>query len=77
MLTPPSIDLKPDNVMSKVEGPGIFKRDAADEFNNPLPQKVVDDSRTIYVARNNNEPLDGLTGIIQLFDFDLAVRTSP
>lgn len=31
------IDLKPDNIMVKIEDPSIFKRDAEDEFNSPLP----------------------------------------
>ncbi|KAK0390655.1 hypothetical protein NLU13_0159 [Sarocladium strictum] len=70
-------DLKPDNVMIRVEDPAIFARDASDEFANPLPQKALDKGRVIYLARNNFGPLARPTGIIQLVDFDLAVRTSP
>lgn len=62
--------------MVKIEDSTIFERDAADEFNNPLPQKNLDD-RIIYLARNNYGPLARPTGIIQLVDFDLAVRTAP
>ena len=45
-------DLKPDNIMVRLEDPSILERDARDEYDHPLPQKVVDD-RTIYLSRNN------------------------
>ncbi|KAI8725617.1 Protein kinase domain-containing protein [Fusarium sp. LHS14.1] len=69
-------DLKPDNIMVKIEDPTIFERDARDEFDNPLPQKHID-GRTIYLSRNNYGPLAKPTGIIQIVDFDLSVRTTP
>ena len=70
------IDLKPDNIMIKMEDPSILERDAQDEFNDPLPQKHID-GRTIYLARNNYGPLTRPTGVIQLVDFDLSVSTKP
>lgn len=62
--------------MVKVEDPLIFERDAQNEFDNPLPQKRLDE-RTIYLSRNNYGPLAVATGIIQIVDFDLSVRTEP
>lgn len=61
--------------MIQAEDPGVFQRDATDEFLHPLPQKIASDGRIIYLARNNYGPLARPTGIIQLVDFDLAVRT--
>ncbi|KAG5746467.1 hypothetical protein H9Q70_010837 [Fusarium xylarioides] len=69
-------DLKPDNIMIRIEDPKIFEKDAIEEYNNPLPEKQLDD-RTIYLSRNNYGPLIRPTGIIQLVDFDLAVRSTP
>lgn len=69
-------DLKPDNIMVKIEDASIFGRDAKDEYENPLPQKHLD-GRTIYLSRNNYGPLSVPTGIIQIADFDLSVRTTP
>lgn len=58
--------------MIKVEDPFILERDARDEYNNPLPQKVTNE-RTIYLARNNYGKLMKATAAIQITDFDLAV----
>ncbi|KAF5532176.1 CMGC SRPK kinase [Fusarium mexicanum] len=69
-------DLKPDNIMIRIEDPKIFEKDAIEEYNNPLPEKQLDD-RTIYLSRNNFGPLTRPTGTIQLVDFDLSVRSSP
>lgn len=65
-------DLKPDNVMVKIEDPSILERDARDEYDHPLPQKHVD-GRVIYLSRNNYGHPAVATGIIQITDFDLAV----
>ncbi|KAL9562551.1 hypothetical protein ACKAV7_013308 [Fusarium commune] len=69
-------DLKPDNIMIRIEDSKMFERDAIEESNNPLPEKQLDD-RTIYLSRNNYGPLARPTGIIQLVDFDLAVHSKP
>ncbi|KAG8667810.1 hypothetical protein FPOAC1_012649 [Fusarium poae] len=69
-------DLKPDNIMVKIEDASILERDVQDEFESPLPQKHLD-GRTIYLSRNNYGPLSIPTGIIQIADFDLSVRTKP
>ncbi|KAF9774557.1 hypothetical protein IL306_007421 [Fusarium sp. DS 682] len=54
----------------------MCEKDAIEEYNNPLPEKHLDD-RTIYLSRNNYGPLTRPTGIIQLVDFDLAVHSRP
>ncbi|CAI6091208.1 unnamed protein product, partial [Clonostachys chloroleuca] len=64
-------DLKPDNIMIKIEDPSIFEEHALNEFHRPLPQKHRGD-RVIYLSRNNYGPLKRPTGIIQLMDFDLS-----
>ncbi|CAG9974142.1 unnamed protein product [Clonostachys byssicola] len=69
-------DLKPDNIMIRIEDPSIFEEHALDEFHHPLPQKHTGD-RVIYLSRNNYGPLKRPTGIIQLMDFDLSVSTKP
>ncbi|XHG05886.1 hypothetical protein AWENTII_009100 [Aspergillus wentii] len=60
--------------MVKIEDPSILKDAARDEFQDPLPQKVYDDGRTIYLSRNNFGPPRGITGIVRITDFDRAVR---
>lgn len=57
-------------------GASILERDVQDEFENPLPQKHLDAS-TIYLSRNNYGPPSIPTGIIQIADLDLSVRTKP
>ncbi|KAK7577697.1 hypothetical protein V3481_016239 [Fusarium oxysporum f. sp. vasinfectum] len=69
-------DLKPDNIMIRIEDSKMFEKDAIEEYNNPLPEKQLDD-RTIYLSRNNYGPLARPTGTIQLVDFDLAVHSKP
>ncbi|PKS10025.1 hypothetical protein jhhlp_004650 [Lomentospora prolificans] len=66
-------DLKPHNVMVKLEDPGILERDVRDEYDHPLPRKILD-GRTIYLSRNNYGQLFKPTGIIQFTDFGLSVR---
>lgn len=63
--------------MVKIEDPSIFERDAQDEFDNPLPQKHIDERTIIYLSRNNYGPLSVPTGTIQIVDFDLSVRAEP
>jgi serine/threonine-protein kinase SRPK3 len=74
MLINLAADLKPDNIMIRIEDARMFEKDAIEEYNNPLPEKQLDD-RTIYLSRNNYGPLARPTGIIQLVDFDLAVHS--
>jgi serine/threonine-protein kinase SRPK3 len=66
--------LKPDNIMVKMEDPSVPEEAARDEFENPLPQKVHPDGRTIYLARNNYGPPRGVTGLVRIVDFDQSVR---
>jgi serine/threonine-protein kinase SRPK3 len=66
------IDLKPDNIMMKIEDPGIFERSARDEYDRPLPQKLVD-GRIIYLSRNDYGKPSAPTGVVQITDFDLSV----
>ena len=67
-------DLKPDNIMVKIEDPSILDIDARSELQNPLPQKHYEDGRTIYLSRNNYGQPHTTAGIIRITDFDLAVR---
>jgi len=67
-----SINLKPDNIMVKLEDPMILEQDAHDEYLHPLPQKHVDE-RTIYLSRNDYGQLSRSTGVVQKVDFDLSV----
>ncbi|CAI7621859.1 unnamed protein product [Penicillium pancosmium] len=67
-------DLKPDNIMVRLEDPKLPSQHARDEFENPLPQKHCDDGRIIYLSRKNYGPLRKATGMIEITDFDLAVR---
>ncbi|CAH0025936.1 unnamed protein product [Clonostachys rhizophaga] len=57
------LNLKPDNIMIRIEDPSIFEEQALDEV--------------IYLSRNNYGPLRRPPGIIQLMDFDLSVLTKP
>ncbi|KAH8713996.1 Serine/threonine-protein kinase SRPK [Beauveria bassiana] len=61
-------DLKPDNILVKLEDLAILDRDALDEYQNPLPQKITND-RTIYLSRNNYGPFSIPAGIVQIADF--------
>ncbi|EHY60976.1 Serine/threonine-protein kinase SRPK [Exophiala dermatitidis] len=66
-------DLKPDNIMVKLEDPSILERDAEDEFKHPLPQKHCEDGRVIYLARNDYGQFRRPVGVIRITDLDLAV----
>ncbi|KAL4779793.1 kinase-like domain-containing protein [Aspergillus varians] len=66
-------DLKPDNIMAKLEDRRLLHQDAQKEFENPLPQKHCPDGRTIYKSRRGYGPLKRITGTIEITDFDLAV----
>lgn len=65
-------DLKPDNIMVKIEDPALLEQDARDEYENPLPQKITD-GRTMYLSRNNYGPFSATVGIVQITDFGLSV----
>lgn len=70
-----STDLKLDNIMTRLESRSILERSAADEFHNPLPQKVCED-RTIYLSRNQYGPpmkLAKVLGLVTITDFGFAV----
>ncbi|KAL5362040.1 kinase-like protein [Aspergillus floccosus] len=67
-------DLKPDNIMVRLEDRELLSRDARDEFEDPLPQKYCSDGRIIYVSRNNYGPLKKILGLVEITDFDLAVH---
>ena len=68
------IDLKPDNILVRLEDPDLLSKDALDEFENPLPQKHCDDGRIIYLSRKNYGPPKKIIGMIEITDFDLAVQ---
>ena len=62
-----------DNIMVRAEKPEIFERDVRDECSNPIPQKHVED-HIIYMSRNNYGRPPTPTVVVQIVDFDLAVR---
>ena len=63
-------DLKPDNIMTRLENKSIQGWDAHDEFNNPLPQNNCAD-RMIYLSQNNyGSPISVRDNII--VDFGLS-----
>ncbi|MCJ1397750.1 hypothetical protein MMC11_000946 [Xylographa trunciseda] len=64
-------DLKPDNVMVRLEDKSILDRDARDEHEHPLPQKSIDD-RKIYLSRNNYGQPIKIPGIVSITDFGLS-----
>ncbi|PLB33109.1 protein kinase-like protein [Aspergillus candidus] len=66
-------DLKPDNIMVKLEDSSILEESAKDEYEHPLPQKTNPHGRTIYLSRNNYGLPRKTTGIYQITDFDLSV----
>ena len=67
-------DLKPDNIMVRLEDLELLFQDARDEFENPLPQKHCNDGRIIYLSRKGYGPLKDIIGLIEVVDFDLAVQ---
>ncbi|KAL9607746.1 MAG: hypothetical protein Q9167_007367 [Letrouitia subvulpina] len=66
-------DLKPDNIMVRLEDKSMLERDARDEMENPLPQKKYDD-RKIYLSRNNYGQPATVTGIVSIIDFGHSVQ---
>ncbi|CAG8225126.1 unnamed protein product [Penicillium salamii] len=67
-------DLKPANIMLRLEDHELLSRDARDEFENPLPRKYCDDGRIIHLSRKGFGPLKDIVGLVEVTDFDLAVR---
>ncbi|KAK9860788.1 hypothetical protein MYU51_006055 [Penicillium brevicompactum] len=67
-------DLKPDNIMVRLEDLELLSQDARDEFENPLPQKHCNDERIIYLSRKGYGLLKDIIGLIEVVDFDLAVQ---
>ena len=59
--------------MVKLEGDSILSDSAHDEYEHPLPQKVCEDGRTIYLSRNNYGAPQGPIGVICITDSDCAV----
>ncbi|KAG8531805.1 uncharacterized protein KY384_003441 [Bacidia gigantensis] len=66
-------DLKPDNVMVRLEDKSLLHKSALDEMKDPAPQKQCHD-RTIYLSRNNFGHPGKITGIVSITDFGYAVR---
>lgn len=60
--------------MLAIEDPSILEIFSKHEYCYPLQQKVYPDGRIIYLTRNNFPIYKDLTGILQIIDFDLAVR---
>ncbi|EON64188.1 hypothetical protein W97_03418 [Coniosporium apollinis CBS 100218] len=66
-------DLKPDNILVRLEDKSILERSALDEFENPLPQKRRDD-RTIYLSRNDYGQPKSIPGIVSITDFGFSTE---
>lgn len=60
--------------MVKVEDPAILDESARNEYADPLPQKVCDDGRVIYLSRNNYGRPRRACGLVCITDFDMSVR---
>lgn len=67
------VDLKPDNILVKIEDTTILERAALEEYQFPLPQKETMDGRVIYSSRNDYGPFLGPVGLIQISDFGFSV----
>ncbi|CAG8306747.1 unnamed protein product [Penicillium salamii] len=74
LVCPEVLDLKPDNIMIRVEDPSILEHSARDEYDHHLPQKMCPDGRIIYLSLNDLGISEKTTGIVQITDFDLSVR---
>ncbi|PLN79814.1 protein kinase-like protein [Aspergillus taichungensis] len=66
-------DLKPDNIMVKLEDLSLLEESAKDEYENPLPRKMNAHGHTIYLSRNDYGLPRKTTGITQITDFDRSV----
>ncbi|KAI9799321.1 MAG: hypothetical protein M1825_004814 [Sarcosagium campestre] len=66
-------DLKSDNILLGLRDDSILESLARDEFEHPLPQKMLED-RTIYLSRNDLGPQTKGIGRPVITDFGLAVR---
>lgn len=68
-----AIDLKPDNIMVRLEDSSILKREVEAEYADPLPQKSTGD-RKIYLSRNNFGQPSTIPGIISITDFGHSTK---
>lgn len=59
--------------MVKLEDEPILGDSARDEYYRPLPQKICEDGRIIYLSRNNYGILRRPAGVIRVTDFGYAV----
>lgn len=66
-------DLKPDNIMVRLEDKSLLERSARDEMENPFPQKKCDE-RTIYLSRNDYGPPTAGIGVVHITDFGDSVQ---
>ena len=60
--------------MVRLEDRELLSQDGRDEFENPLPQKHCDDGHIIYPSRKGYGSLKDIIGLVEITDFDLAVR---
>ena len=64
-------DLKLDNLLVKLEHPGVIKDTVGAQASNPMPRKIID-GRTLYLSNNDFGPLQSLCTYPKIADFDLA-----
>lgn len=57
-----------------LEDPSLLSLAAEEEYTDPLPQKQCSDRRIVYLSCGDFGPLRKISGLIQIIDFDLAVR---
>ena len=76
ILQASATDLKPDNIMARLEDPSCLEESAIDEFENPLPRKAYTD-RSIYISRNqygHYKNIAEVLGKVSITDFGYAVQ---
>ncbi|PGH27962.1 CMGC/SRPK protein kinase [Polytolypa hystricis UAMH7299] len=66
-------DLNPNNIMVTLEDKLLLEIAAREEYEDPLPQKHLEDGRTIYLPRSNYGPPRRAAGLVEITDFGLAV----
>lgn len=65
-------DINPSNIMLTIDDDSLLPAFEQAEASDPLPQKFIDDTRTIYGSRKLGLPKDSLWGQPVLCDFGEA-----
>ena len=62
--------------MVMLEDKSLLEIAAQEEYEDPLPQKRLENGRTIYLSRSNYGKPRGITGLVEITDLGLAERVS-